>query len=160
MLRILGILLLMAALGYLCLLHSRRETARVKQCEGLMLLVRHLRTRIGSFREPPDIALAAFQSEALEEMGFLPVARERGLASAVRAFYGAPPLPQEEWGMLATFAERLGASYTREALALCESTERALSQTLTRCREDAPARRRVGHALLIFGGLSLFLLFG
>ena len=160
MLKILGALCLMGATSYLCLLHSRQEQARVRRCEGLLLLVRHLGVRISSFCEPIERALASFENKALDEMGFLPLVRERGLVHAILAFRTSPVLTSEEWGMLATFATELGGRYTRDALALCAATERELAAALARLREQAPARRRVGHSLLIFGGLSLFLLFG
>ena len=105
-------------------------------------------------------AISSITYEALERAGFLPLARERGLAGAIVAFRDKTTLSREEWGTLASFAERVGESYTDEALSLCAYTERELAEALSHRRAEAPARRRVGQSLVIFGGLSLLLLFG
>lgn len=160
MLRFAGALLLIGLLLYLCLLHTRREERRVRECEGFLLLVRHIRAEIGAFRTPLDRAIAGFGNPALEEAGLLPLARERGLGPALEECCERLLLDGEDMKCLLAFAEGVGKGYTQQALALCERTEGALSSALEKRKSEAPARARTGQALLLFGGLSLLLLLG
>ena len=160
MLRFAGAALLIGLLFYLCYLHAQREERRVRECEGFLALVRHVRVEIASFRTPLPRALADFENAALEASGFLAHARAQGLEGALDAFYDRLLLDGEEKRTLYDFAEGVGRGYCREALALCERTEGALEKALQRRKSEAPARARAGQALLLFGGLSLLLLLG
>ncbi len=132
----------------------------MRQCEGFLLLVRHIRAEIAGFRAPLDEALSRFENDTLEEAGVLSLARERGLSSAIRSCRDGLLLDGGEIECLLCFAEGVGRGYTEEALALCTRTEGTLASALEKRKGEAPARARAGQALLLFGGLSLLLLLG
>lgn len=158
MLRFAGAVLLIGLLLYGCLLHARREERRVQQCEGFLLLVRHIRAEIATLHAPIDDALASFENAALEEAGVLSLARKQGLAFAVGECRDRLLLGGEEIGCLIAFSEGVGRGYVEEAISLCKHTEGALSSVLEKRKSEAPARARAGQALLLFGGLSLLVL--
>lgn len=160
MLRITGAFLLILAVGALCLLHTQKEEGRVRQCEGLLLLVRHLSLQIAGYRTPIGIALASFQNEALEEIGFLPLARERGLDEALLACEGRLQMDEETQKCLLALATGLQTPALRDALATCEETEGVLLRALDKYKSEAPARKKTGRVLLVFFGLTVLLLLG
>lgn len=158
MLRFVGALLLILLLLYLCLLHSRAEERRVRECEGFLLLVRHIRTQIACFRTPLPEAIASFENTALEAAGVLPAARKSGLSLALIHCRACLSLDGESWKTLTAFADGVGSGFFGEAIALCDYTTQELAGVLKRRQSEAPGRTRVGHSLVICGGLMLLLL--
>ena len=54
MIKTLGVILLLSGSLYLCFSFSVFERRRVLQCEGFLLLLRHIRAQIACFRMPLD----------------------------------------------------------------------------------------------------------
>ena len=160
MLGFIGGALFVLLLLYACLLRARQQEKRVRECEGFLQLVRHIRAEIATFHTPLDRALARFENAALEEAGVLALARTRGLCAALFEKRDTLCLAGEERKVMLAFAEGVGRSYRAEAIALCERTENLLAASLEKEKREAPARVRAGNALLLFGGLSLLLLLG
>lgn len=158
MLQLIGAAGLISLALYLAVALSKMEMRRVRQMEGLLLLVRHIRGEIACFRTPVADIYASFQNEALAECGFLAALRERGFYSALMAGRETLYLGGEELAILTAFAEGVGRSYSAEQIALCDYTLRELEKALARRREEAPKRTRVLRTLSLVGGLMLVIL--
>lgn len=160
MLRIAGALLFILVIGYLCLVYAREEERRVGACEGALLLVRHLHTRIEVGRDTVAAALASFENAALDGCGFLSVARERGLGRALSEL-GDRALPDGEVRRaLSELAQRIEGPTLREAVFACEEAEGVLAAAFVKRKSELPARVKAGRALIVFFGLTVLLLLG
>lgn len=155
--RMMGAALLLALSLYFCRSLARMEQGRVRQTEGILLLLRSLRTHIACFRTPTDEIYAAFENPALAEIGFLATLREAGLAEALSQHAKQLYLDEEELKLLSSFAEELGKSYCDDQLALCDYAQAQMEAALARRRAEAPARTRATRSLVLTGGLMLIL---
>ncbi len=158
MLQLIGAIGVMALSAYLAFSFSKMEGKRVRQIEGFLLLIRHIRAEIACFRTPVADIYAGFSHAALAECGFLESLRERGFSAALAAGQGELYLEEEEMATLSAFGEGVGRSYSGEQIALCDYTIGELEKALSRRREEAPKRARVLRTLSIAGGLMLVIL--
>ena len=158
MLRVIGSLLLLGSFTYLGCHMAGVEGRRVRQTEGFLLLLRHVRTGIVSFANPIQQIYGSFANEALESCGFLAALRTGGFAHALRACRDGLFLEDEELRTLATFAGEVGKSYSREQAVICDYTIGELEAALRRHREQAPRRARAAGSLAVCGGLALLIL--
>lgn len=158
MLQLIGAAGILSLAVYLSIVLSVMEARRVRQIEGLLLLVRHIRGEIACFRTPVGDIYATFHNEALAECGFLAVLRESGFSAALATGRETLYLAEEELATLTAFAEGVGRSYSAEQVALCDYTERELEKALAKRREEAPKRTRVLRTLSLVGGLMLVVL--
>ena len=157
MLQIVGSLLLLgssAAIGWQL---ARREIERVQHTEGLLLLLRHIRTGIVCYANPITDIYAGFQHPGLERCGFLPCLRSRGFLQALDTC-GRLRVDAEDMRTLRAFAAAVGRGFSRDQAAICDYTIAALERSLA-CRQgEAPRRARAAGALSLCGGLMLLLL--
>ena len=134
------------------------EEGRVRQTEGFLLLVRHIRTRIVCFCDPIERIYADFQNPALEACGFLPAMRAGGLADALQACKDRLYIGEEEMRTLAAFGAELGKSDTTAQAAVCDYTMKEIEAVLHRRKEEAPRRARAARSLGVCGGLARVIL--
>ncbi|MBQ8351154.1 MAG: hypothetical protein IJY20_03810 [Clostridia bacterium] len=158
MLQIIGGGLLLGSFSYFGHYLAGLEGRRVRQMEGFLLLVRHVRTGIVCFAEPMEEIYRRFENEALETCGFLPALREGGFASALHVCRDRLYIGAEEGRALAAFAREVGKSYSREQAAVCDYTIGELEAALRRHQEEAPRRARAARSLAVCGGLALLIL--
>ena len=157
MLKGMGALLLLGSALWLGLRLSAREQERLRQTEGLLLLLRHIRACIVCFADPIEEIYRRFQNRALEECGFLPALRTHGFAYALRVCDGLAQ-GDEVQTALASFADGVGKSNTREQAALCDYTVAVMEAALHRRQEEAPRRARLARGLALCGALALLVL--
>lgn len=158
LLRALGMLVLFGVSLCLCRTVSRVERGRVRQAEGFLLLLRHIRTQIACFRTPVGEIYAGFENRALASCGFLAALRRDGFAAALRECRPGLYLGSEELALLAAFGDEVGKSYCEEQLALCDYTVGELESLFTKRRDEESGRTRVAHSLVITGSLMLILI--
>jgi stage III sporulation protein AB len=154
----LGALLLLGSFGYVGYALVGVEHRRVRQTEGFLLLLRHIRNGIVCFSAPIEEIYAGFQNESLEECGFLPALRQGGFAYALQACRHSLLLEAEELHTLSAFAGEVGKSYSREQASICDYTMGELEQALRHRREEAPRRARAAASLALCAGLALLIL--
>lgn len=157
MLRITGVLLLAGLTLYLCLFFTGVEGRRVRQCEGFLLLLRHIRAQITCFRTPIEQIYAGFENEALRQAGFLAALQKGGFSPALADCRAQLLLEAEEYKLLHAFGQEVGRSLTGEQAALCDYTIAELEKALAHRREEAPRRIRAARSLTLTGGLMLIL---
>jgi stage III sporulation protein AB len=154
----LGALLLLGSFGYVGYTLVYMEHQRVRQTEGVLLLLRHIRNGIVCFAFPIEEIYAGFQNESLEACGFLPALRQGGFAHALQVCRHSLWLEAEELRTLSAFAGEVGKSYSHEQARLCDYTAGEIEQALHRRREEAPRRARAAASLALCAGLALLIL--
>lgn len=158
MLQPIGALFLIGASFYLGYHFSVMEGRRVRQSEGFVLLLRHIRAGIVCYASPLGEIYAGFENRALEICGFLPALRAGGFAHALRLCRDRLYIEGEELCCLAAFAGQVGQGYTAEQAGLCDYTIAVMERALQRRQEEAPRRARAARSLTVCGGLMLLLL--
>lgn len=156
MLKTLGVILLLSGSLYLCFSFSVFERRRVQQCEGFLLLLRHIRAQIACFRMPLGRIWDSFSSAELQRCGFLDALRQKGdFAQALSCCKGQIWLSREELDLLYAFGGELGRSYFEEQVACCDYYIGELEQAYAQRRSEQPARTKLYRSLFLTGGLML-----
>ena len=158
MLRVGGAVLILLASVALARAHSAVEQKKLSVCEGVVGFVRFVREQVACFHTPTGEIYCSFFHRELEDCGFLPMLRERGLEAAVGKLEELKLLSQEEQRALRGFAAMLGKGQTEGQVRLCDYTERMLAESLKKRREETPRATRVFGTLSVTGGLMLIIL--
>ena len=154
-----GIIILLCGSLYLCVSFSLFERRRLEQCEGFLLLIRHVKAQIACFHMPLSRIWQTFSSRELERCGFLSALRESGdFEAALDACRGRIWLSEDELGLLRAFAGELGRSYLEEQMACCDYYIGELERAYAQRRTARPARTRLFRSLFLTGGLMLVIL--
>ena len=152
----LGIILLLSGSLYLCFSFSLFEKRRLEQCEGFLLLIRHLKAQISCFHTPLGRIYASFTHGELERCGFLPILRQTGnLSMALKDAKKDIWLSEEEFTLLNAFAGEVGGSYVDEQISCCDYYIGELERAYKERREEIPGRKKLYRSLFITGGLML-----
>lgn len=156
--RVVGVLLILLAAALACLRMRTRARVRERQLAEWVQLLTYLEGEIAYAARPAGEVLAGFPGEALEECGFLPLARARGLAAAVDNCGGlllAPPQKQAA----NEFAAALGTRFREEEAEKCRRLRQSFAAELEREQRETPPRLRVHCRLCLCGAAVAVLLF-
>ena len=154
MVRSLGVILLLSGSLYLCFSFAAFERRRLEQCEGFLLLLRHIKAQISCFRMPLARIFESFQCPELARCGFLQAVQEHGdFAQALRECKGKIWLSGEEMDLLFAFASELGRSYFEEQISLCDYYIGEFEQAYASRRRDLPVRTKLYRSLFLTGAL-------
>lgn len=159
LLKVCGSLTLLILTLYLCCQASTLERRRVKQTEGFLLLLRHIKAQISCFCTPVRDIFFSFENEALERAGFLCEAEKGDFASALSSCRDKIYLEGEEINLLLAFGEELGKSYREEQLESCDYYIGELEALYAKRREEQPKRLRLFRSLVLSGGLMVIIVF-
>ena len=159
MIKACGALALLAVTLYLCIEASSMEVRRVRQAEGFLMLIRHIKAQISCFCTPLGDIFRDFENDTLSSIGFMSVLREKGFRAALDECREKIYLDDEEINMLASFADELGTSYREEQMEFCDYYISTLEQSYRKSRELQPARARLYRSLLLTGGLMVIIVF-
>ena len=153
-----GLLFWMTAVVLFLLLLTKEERRRVEECEGLLLLLRHLRAQVSAYSLPRDEIYRTFSHAALERCGFLALLRDGGLAAALSAEKLA--LGAETLRPLVLFAEGEGRRLKEEELTAVSLAIEGMEACLTDVKRRLPERLRLSRTLVLTGGMmiAIFLL--
>ena len=150
-----------AALFALGILLGMRGSAaageHIRQLEGFLLLVRHIRERIACFHTPKDRIFPSFRHEALLRVGFLGEVCRVGLSGALSACRSALYLDEGEMAILEEFAAGLGQGYLSEELARCDLAAARLEACLAAAREGLPRTARLYRTVAVSFSLAVIL---
>ena len=151
-----GIILLLTGSLYLCFSFSQFERKRLRQCEGFLLLLRHIRAQISCFRMPIGRIYASFSTEELEQCGFLSLLRDtEDLEKALLGAKGNIWISEEEISLLKAFGRELGEGYAEEQIAVCDYYIGELEKAYGERRNGLPQQTKLYRSLFITGGLML-----
>ncbi len=154
-----GALILLLSGFYTVLLLSRVQRGRQKRLESFLSLIRFIENEVSCYMTPLDEIYRRFENKELEECGFLPALREKGMKAALAECSSSLCFSEEEERLLTEFASELGKSYREEQLRFCEYCRRMLESYVSGGREDLPKRLRLCRCLVMTGSALIVLLF-
>ena len=132
------------------------ERMRLERAEGILSLLREIRTQISRFSRPVSKILASLDGELCTRCGFTPGATtlDAALENALVL------LPDDEADMLRALVAALGNGYREEALATLDRAIDRLGALCTQFQVDCPRRARVAQLLppALSGALVLMLI--
>ena len=152
----LGFLFWMTAVFLALYFLTAEERKRVEECEGLTLLLRHLRGQVAAYSLPREEIYATFHHKALERCGFLSLLRERGMGVALSA--GKLTMSEEALRPLYLFAEGEGRRLKEEELTALGLALEGMEYGLTECKRRMPERLRLLRTLVLTGGMMVAVL--
>ena len=158
-LKIAGACTLLLITLYLCYEASRMEFRRLRQTEGFLLLIRHVKAQISCFCTPLADIFAEFENSSLASIGFTEALREGGFTYAVEKCRDKIYLDEEGINMLTHFGEELGKSYREEQIECCDYYIDELESTYSKTRDEQPKRAKLYRSLLLTGGLMVIIVF-
>lgn len=157
--RYLGVLLIFLASTVLGFALAGSEQSKLRQNDGLIDLLRHIRQKIGFFKSTPGEIYATFENRELERAGFCEALRKYGLQNAlerVKCF----DLDENCERALLEFAEKIGKSPLGEQISGCDYMLELLETNQKRLCEEYPAKKKVYSSLgMLFGMMAVLLLF-
>ena len=138
---------------------SAAATEHIRQLEGLLLLVRHVRERISCFHTPKERIFLTFRHEALSRIGFLRELCRGDMTAALQACRDSLYLSEEELAILLEFSAGLGQGYLAEELSRCELAAGRLEGALAAAREGLPRTAGIYRTVAVSGALAVILVF-
>ena len=157
--KVCGALALLAVTLYLCIEASSMEMRRVRQSEGFLMLIRHIKAQISCFCAPLGDIYRDFENDTLYSIGFMTSLRENGMRAALEECREKIYLDEQEIDMLCAFGDELGKSYREQQIEYCDYYISALEQSYQKSREQQPARSRLYRSLVLTGGLMVIIVF-
>ncbi|MBQ7475219.1 MAG: hypothetical protein IJS78_04795 [Clostridia bacterium] len=154
---LIGSSLVLASAGGVTLSLFSGAKRRIRHTEAILDLIGCIRSEIDFFLRPVAPILADYRNEALEECGFLPVMRERGLRAAAES--GTASLTDGTVAVLCRFADSLGGGYKEEQLRLCDFTCSGIAEELNRARNELERDGNVYRFVPILSALFIILCF-
>ncbi len=158
-LRYLGVLLIFLASTVLGFALAGSEQSKLRNNDGLIALLRHIRQKIGFFKSTPGEIYASFENRDLEKAGFCEVLCKMGLEEAlirVDCF----DLDENCENALRDFAGQIGKSPLGEQISGCDYLLELLEANQKRLCEEYPAKRKVYSSLgMLLGTMAVLLLF-
>lgn len=120
------------------------ERRRVRQGQGFLALLRHVRAQIDCFSIPLGRILANCDAKILADCGIeiADMADFKALLTGTRLY-----LPEELCRLLADFGAQLGSSYREEQLRCCDYFIERLTPGVDLLRAELPKRERVALIL-------------
>lgn len=125
--------------------------------EELYALVLHVKRQVGCYLRPIAELLKDYSSPTLEGVGFLPMAKERGLLTALRECEGLR-ISDEERRLLLSLFSSLGAGYVKDEVKLIEDCAAELYKLLLLRRSQIPKDIKLINTLCVSGALGILIL--
>lgn len=158
--KIIGAALLLGLTVYVALEFSLMEGRRLRQIEGFLLLLRHIKAQISCFCMPTADIYRGFSNESLEESGLLASLCETNeFAKSIKDCRERLYLEDEEINLMLAFGGELGKSYRGEQIDCCDYYISEFESTYSARREEHPRRTRLMRSLLLSGGLMVIIIF-
>lgn len=158
-LRYLGVLLVFVASTLLGFAFAGSAGSKLRNNDGLIALIRHIRQKIGFFRSTPAEIYASFENHDLEKAGFCDALRREGLAGALERV-DCFDLDENCENALRQFAGQIGKSPLGEQISACDYLLELLEAEQKRLCEEYPAKRKVYSSMgMLFGIMAVILLF-
>ena len=134
---------------------NRSEGERLEQTEGLIALIKFLRTQIDCFSMPVGEALSRCPREILDRCvggGVSPSGAEE-LLESLRTY------DRQTRGIMEQLCRQIGRGYRAEQLALCDGICEQLEQRREALAQQLPLKKKRNSTLCVSGALVLVILF-
>ena len=155
--KLFGALILMLFGGGLAALGGAVYAEGLRQAEGFLALLRHIRERIACYRTPAPELFCGFQNPALSRTGFLAALGSADFSHALAAAAERLYLDDEECEALRAFAAGLGSGFAEEELLRCDLAIRHLEAAVAARRDALPRSARLFRTLTVSATAALVL---
>lgn len=151
-----ALILLLCSVGY-GFIRIREERRAAAEVEAFAGLIRTVRENIAHYMKPLPEIFASCSGGILEENGFLPLCREKGIRAAWRE------VPMKLTPKLRTvtedFVSRIGGGYREDELHLCDYTLEQFEKAEKEMRTELGNREKLYRTIPPLLALSAVLLF-
>lgn len=156
--RYFGILLVFAASTVFGFSMASSAGTRLRNNEGLIFLIRHIRQKIGYFKSTPSEIYASFENRDLEKNGFCKVLCEKGLLEAIERV-NCFELDENCENALKEYAGQIGKTPLGDQISSCDYLIELLETGQKRLCEEYPAKRKVYSSMgMLFGIMAAIML--
>lgn len=146
-------------------LGAKNAKAQIREQEGFLRLLAHIRYEISAFLTKQEQLFARFENAALEQNGFLPLLKAQRVTDAYSTLYTALMLQKDALhiggqaqALLIEYARDLGRRDAEEECARAANTEAALLEIWNKSREESEKKVRLYRGFGVVAGLLFFLL--
>lgn len=134
---------------------NKAEGARLEQTEGLIALIKFLRTQIDCFSMPVGEALSRCPREVLDRC----VSVGGRLSSAEELCEKLKTNDRQTRCIMEQLCRQIGRGYRAEQLALCDGICEQLEQRRGALAQQLPLKKKRNSTLCVSGALVLVILF-
>ena len=153
----LGFLFLASAL--LCAQFSAYQKKRLLECEGLWLLLEHIRGRIVLYLAPYPDCVEGFQNTALENTGLIyAIFSHKNLQGAWESVHQNFSLNDKICKEFYTFCQNFGKGYANDEEKLLTNYIDKFQKILEDERKEAPRTAKLVRTLVAAGGCAIAVL--
>ena len=156
--KLFGAAILLALGGLFALRGGTVYLEGLRQAEGFLALLRHIRERIACYRTPTPELFCNFQNAALRRAGILSAVGTGDFLGALAASADRLYLDGEEYRALSAFAAELGSGFAEEEIARCDLAIRRMEEAVTARRAALPRAVRLHRTLSLSAAAALVLL--
>lgn len=158
-LRYIGILLIFLASTVFGFALARSARIKLKNNDGLIFLIRHIRQKIGYFKSTPKEIYETFENQELSRAGFTEILCRDGLTEAIERV-DCFDLDENCEAALREYARNIGKTPLGEQIAASDYLLELLEANQKRLCEEFPAKNKVYSSMgMLFGIMAVILLF-
>ena len=123
--------------------------------EGLINLIRHVKTQVSCYATPIDKILSGCERSVFEACGYAKEATPQSIGELIE---GCPMLEGRALGVMNEFSRGFGKSYRADQVRLCESSIEELSALRSDISDKLPIRRKLNSTLCISSAMAIVIL--
>jgi len=121
-LRYIGIFTVLLAAFLISREYSHYMKKRLRECEGFIAFIAHMRIQVGCFMRPVKELAAGFSSDALSDVGFIDALSESdGIYEAYKKIEPRLSLSKNERDVLELLFSSVGGCYLEEGMKIIEA---------------------------------------
>ena len=123
--------------------------------EGMILLLRYIKTQVGCYSMPIEKILSGYDNELFSECGYAGEEKPKSLDALI---LGCPALEGRALQIMTEFSRSFGKNYRAEQVKLCESSIDELAGLRAELSEKLPMRRKLNSTLCLSGAMAIVIL--
>lgn len=157
--RYIGILLIFLASTVFGFALAGSAKTKLKNNDGLIFLIRHIRQKIGYFKSTPREIYETFENQELRRAGFTEILCREGLSEAIERV-DCFDLDENTEVALREYAQKIGKTPLGEQIAASDYLLELLEANQKHLCEEYPAKNKVYSSMgMLFGIMAVILLF-
>ena len=159
MMHYVGLGLLFLGCALLCTQFSAYQQKRLLEYEGLLRLLKHMRSEVMLYLRPFPECVLDFKNEALQKTGFLDALKDyKTPADAWEATHQNFSINGELCKEFYTFCKNFGKGYAENECKLLESYIEKFEKSMENERKEAPRTAKLVRTLIASGGCAVAVL--
>ncbi len=157
--KILGLSLLLFAVGYIGFFSVRHERERPSAYAACLAFLKYIRTGIADYHKPIPAIIHDFDNEYLQKIGFLTQDGQGNRRWNTHVLEEKAVLFPDDLGMFTRFLSELGSGFLGDEIRRCDEAIAAMAAGEKKSLSEAPRKSRIYGTLSVGGALLLLLVF-